>query len=111
MRDMWLAFILFFIGQSAIWFQTNGQFISSWVSKNPLIMSLFGIPIAYVFIKATYYSQIHFENLWSCRMIGFALGILTFSLLTWMFTGEGLSFKTLLTLCLAFAILGIQIFL
>ena len=37
------AMLIFFITQSAVWFQTNGQFISSWCKNNPFILSLFGI--------------------------------------------------------------------
>jgi hypothetical protein len=43
-------------------------------------------------------------------MLGFSAGILTFSILTWALVGEGLSTKTLLTIGLAFCIIGIQIF-
>ena len=33
------AMLIFFITQSAVWFQTNGQFISSWCKNNPFILS------------------------------------------------------------------------
>ncbi len=110
MKDILFVFVLYFIAQSAIWFQTNGQFISDGVKNNPLIFSLLGVPISYVFIKATYYSQIYFQNLWSGRMIGFSIGIITFSFLTWYFMGETLNLKILLTLILACLIMIIQIF-
>lgn len=110
MKDIFVAFSLYFIAQSGIWFQTNGQFISDWIQKHPLIFSLLGVPISYLFIKATYYSQSHFQNYWGGRMIGFSIGILTFSFLTWYFMGESISLKILLTLILACLIMIIQIF-
>jgi len=40
MKALVIGFILFFLGQSLIWFQTNGQFIWPWFKKNPLIISI-----------------------------------------------------------------------
>ena len=34
MNKLLLAFALFFTGQAAIWFQTNGQFVWPWFKKN-----------------------------------------------------------------------------
>ena len=45
--------LLFLLGQTLVWYQINGQFLSKWIEKNPLIMSLLGIPISYVYIVAT----------------------------------------------------------
>jgi hypothetical protein len=100
---------LFFIGQSLIWLQTNGQFVSEWIKKNPILVSFLGVPISYIFIKATQYSYSYFSNLWSGRMLGFSMGILTFTALTWFFVGEPITAKTLLTLLLAIAIIVIQV--
>lgn len=110
MKYLFYAIFLFLIGQSLIWFQTNGQFVWQWVKKNPFIMSLMGVPIAYIFIYASSYSQTFFSNLWGGRMLGFSTGIFTFTLLTWFFVGEPLTTKTLLTLILATIIILIQIF-
>lgn len=108
-KNLVYALLLFFIGQSFIWLQTNGQFISEWIRKNPILISILGAPIAYLFIKATQYSHVYFNNLWGGRMLGFSMGILTFTAMTWIFVGEPLTIKTLLTLCLATIIIGIQI--
>lgn len=110
MRYLVYAILLFLIGQSLIWLQTNGQFISEWMKKNPLLVSIFGAPIAFLFIKATQYSQMYFGNIWGGRMIGFSAGIITFTFLTWYFVGEPLTIKTFLTILLAFGIICIQIF-
>jgi hypothetical protein len=111
MKPLLYAVILFIIGQSMIWLQTNGQFFSDWMKKNPIIVSILGAPIAYLFIKANYFSNQYFGNLWGGRMIGFTMGILTFTILTWIVMNEPLDFKTLLTIILAFGIIMIQLFL
>ena len=33
-----LGAILFFAGQTLAWYQTNGQFISPWIKKHPILM-------------------------------------------------------------------------
>ena len=111
MKYLLYAVILFTIGQSMIWLQTNGQFFSEWMRKNPFIVTILGSPIAYLFIKANYYSNQFFGNLWGGRMIGFSMGIFTFTILTWCVMGESLGIKTLLTIILAIGIILIQLFL
>ena len=54
MNKLLLAFLLFFTGQAAIWFQTNGQFVWPWFKKNPFTVSiLFGTTISYILIYGT----------------------------------------------------------
>ena len=107
-----LGVLLFALGQSLIWIQTNGQFVWKWVDKHPLFMSIgLGIPISYMFIKATRFTVDHFDgSLWPSRFIGFAIGICTFTFLTWYFKGELISWKHGTCLCLATTIIIIQLF-
>ena len=104
---------LFFIGQTLIWFQTNGQFINKWAKEHPFMMAcIFAIPISYSFIHATRLTVEHYDGLlWPGRLVGFACGMLSFYLLTYYIMGEGLTLKTTLTLVLAVAIILIQAFL
>jgi hypothetical protein len=103
--------LLFAIGQVSVWFQSNGQFISEWFKNNSFILSLFGIPISYVYINATKYGGLAFGgNLWPQRFIGFSVGIMAFAILTNNFLGEGINLKTGLSLFLSFIIILIQIF-
>tara|TARA_Y100000592_G_scaffold99891_1_gene177628 strand:+ start:84 stop:428 length:345 start_codon:yes stop_codon:yes gene_type:complete len=112
MGKLTLAVLLFLIGQSIIWFQTNGQFIWKWFDKNPIILSIgMGSIISYVFILATKYSFEYFDGLlWPGRFLGFALGISSYALLTWWFMGEGITIKTFISLILAVMIIAVQIF-
>ena len=104
--------LLFFAGQTMIWFQTNGQFISPWAKKNPIIISVLGgTIISYMFIKATAYIAGYYDGaLWPGRFIGFSLGIASFAFLTWYFMGEGINSKTMVSLGLAVLLICVQLF-
>ena len=106
------AILLYALGQSLIWIQTNGQFVWKWVDKHPLFMSVFlGIPISYIFIQATKQTVNYFDgSLWPSRFIGFSIGIFCFALLTYFLKGEGMSLKTGICMSLAFLIISIQLF-
>lgn len=112
MNNLAYAFILFMIGQAIIWVQSNGQFLWPWWKNNPLLVSFtLGGIVSYIFIKATYYTYTYFDGmLWPGRFIGFASGILVFAFLTWFLMNEGINAKTVVSLCLATALLGVQIF-
>ena len=103
--------IIFFITQTAVWFQTNGQFISEWCKNNPFILSLFGVPISLGYIYATKWAFIAFDDLlWPGRLLGFALGIISFTIFTNYFMGEGITPKVVVSLLLAVLLVLIQAF-
>ena len=103
--------LLFLLGQILVWYQINGQFLSDWIKSHPLIMSLLGIPISYVYIVATRDLVIAFDGeLWPQRLIGFSMGMIAFAFLTWFHLNEALTAKTAVTLALAAAIVLIQVF-
>jgi hypothetical protein len=93
-----------------VWFQSNGQFVWEFFKKNPLLMSFAGVPISYIFITATGLSYAGFNQLWPGRMIGFAVGIIIFALLSTFLVGESINLKTLICLILSVAIICIQLF-
>jgi len=109
-RALIIGSFLFLLGQTLVWYQINGQFISTWVKERPIIMSLLGVPISYIYIYATQYTVIAFNgNLWPQRLIGFSMGMIAFAVLTYLHLNETINIKTAVTLVLAAAILGIQI--
>ena len=78
-KELLYTFLTFLTVQSAVWFQTNGQFIWTWFKDHPFILSLFGIPISLGYIWATKFAFAAFDGtLWPGRLIGFAMGIISF---------------------------------
>jgi hypothetical protein len=81
--------------------------------KHPLVISVIGgTIISYVFIYATRLIASYYDGLiWPGRFIGFSMGVIVFSILTYSLMNEGINFKTLISLTLAFLIILVQIFL
>jgi hypothetical protein len=85
--------------------------LSEWVKKNPLIISLLGVPISYLYIVATDHLVTAFDGeLWPQRLIGFSMGMISFAFLTWFHLNQAITLKTATTLALAFTIVLIQVF-
>ena len=102
--------LLFLLGQTLVWYQINGQFISEWMKKHPLAVSFLGVPISYVYIYATQHLVEAFDgDMWPQRLIGFSMGMIAFAFLTWIHLNQGITLKTAVTLALATAIVVIQI--
>lgn len=101
---------VFTIAHSLVWFQLNGQFFSEWFKNNMLLTVLFGIPISYLYIIGTRYVVEGFEGLlWPGRFISFTIGIVTFSIFTAIFMGEGITTKTTVSLMIAAVLVAIQV--
>ena len=105
-----LGFIYFVIGQILIWFQSHLQFFNSWSKDHPFLVAVPGIIVSYVSILATKYMAEAYDGLvWPSRLIGFGIGIIIFSGLTWWLLGEKLEMKSIVCVVLAFCILLIQL--
>ena len=103
--------LLFLLGQCLVFWQINGQFLSTWIKERPLTMSLLGVPISYVYIYATKDLVNAFNgDLWPQRLIGFSMGMIAFAFLTWIHFHQAITLKTAVTLALAAAIVLIQVF-
>ena len=108
---LFLCIGTFLAVQMFTWFQLNGQFVWPWFKNNVFILCLFGLPISWLYIEATRLSFIAFDGmLWPGRLLGFAMGILSFAVCANIFLGEGLTWKTIISLLLATLLVCIQIF-
>ena len=103
---------LFLVAQTGAWFQTNGQFISTWMKDHPIMVSaIMGVPVGLCYIYGTSNLVEAFNGqLWPSRLLGFATGITTFTFLTYGFLKEGINLKTAIILGLATIIVMLQVF-
>ena len=109
-KNVLISFALLFFTQIVVFFQINGQVIWPFCKSHPWLLSLFGVPISYLFILGTEYGYKAFDAIWPIRLAGFALGIISFTVLTYFFLGEPITFKTGLCITLATLIMLIQIY-
>ena len=106
-----LTILIFFVNNILVWYQMNGQLaIEFWRSTRGIITSLLmGIPTAGLFWLATKYGYMGFGNLWAVRLSGFAIGMLTFPIMTYLYLGETITLKTVISLILATIIMLLQL--
>ena len=91
--------------------EDEGQFKFQWAKDNPLIMSLMGIPLSLLYLGSVKHLVQYFDGqLWPSRLLGFAIGAIVFTGMSWIWFREPLSIKTLTCLGLALCIMGIQLF-
>ena len=104
-KDVLTCIGLLFILQVIIWFQLNGQLKWEWFKDNYLLMSFLGIPISYGLLNATKYGFQGFGELWPIRLLAFAVGMISFPIITYFILGEGITIKTGLSIVLAVIII------
>jgi len=74
-------------------------------------MACMGIPLSLLYIGSVKYMVAHFEGqLWPSRLMGFAIGAIVFTFMSWAWFREPLTVKTLICLGLALCIMLVQIF-
>jgi len=99
------------LAQIITFIQLQGQFKYEWVKDNPLVMSLIGVPLSFLYILSVKHMVAHFDgNMWPSRLLGFAIGAIVFTAMSWMWFKEPLTLKTLVCLGLAVCIMLIQLF-
>lgn len=91
--------------------QLQGQFKFQWAKDNPVYMALLGFPLSLLYLTSVKHMVAHFDGqLWPSRLLGFAIGAIVFTGMSWAWFREPLSLKTLICLGLAMGIMGIQLF-
>jgi len=109
-RYLFIAIILMTVGQVISFLQVQSQFFWEWSKNHPYIMSLLGLPLSYLLILSVRYCAMGFGGqIWPGRLIGFAIGAIVFTVLSWVIMKEPLNTKTIICLILSSAILGVQI--
>ena len=106
-----ITILLFVINNVLIWYQLNSQLVWDWAkgNKSMWIMSLMGVPISLLFWWCTKIGYDAFGALWPVRILGFATSMLTFPLMTWLYLGEVITIKTLISIILGIVIIILQL--
>jgi len=104
-------FVAYTVSQVFTFYQLQGHLWNKWIKDNPLLMTILGLPIGYVVILASRQMvELWDGQTWPNRIIGFCLGVIVFSIMSWFMLKEPITLKTSICLLLSFVILGIQLF-
>ena len=103
--------ILFgFIAQVMTFFQLQGPIKYDWFKNHYWLTVLMGIPISMLFMYSVKNMIIAFDGqMWPSRLIGFSIGAMVFTWLSWKVFNEPITLKTLVCLLLSAGILIIQL--
>jgi hypothetical protein len=111
LKDILIGFLFNLVGHTLTFYQLNGQFIWEYFKRNPLVITLIGLPISYTFIYATKYTIGGFGGImWPSRFMGFAAGMLVYAFFTYWQFGESINTKTFISLLLCVFLILIQVF-
>ena len=108
-KDVIICIVILFLSQIVIWFQLNGQLVSQWCKDHPWTLSILGIPISYALILTTEYGYRGFGELRPIRLLGFAVGMISFPFITYWVLGEGITLVTGISILLAIIIMILQL--
>lgn len=106
-----LGMIFGLLAQIATFFQLQGPMKYEWFKTHYWLTVLMGIPISMLFMYSVKNMVTAFDGqMWPSRLIGFSIGAMVFSWLSWSVFNEPLTIKTIICLILAFGILLVQLF-
>ena len=108
-KEILFCILILFFTQIVIWFQLNAQVKWDWFKDNYLLLSILGMPLSYALMYSTKFGFQGFGELWPIRLLGFAVGIMSFPVITYLVLGEGVTLKTGLSLGLAVIIMLLQL--
>ena len=99
------------LAQVLTFFQLQGQLKYEFLKDNYWLTLLIGIPISMCFMFSVKNLVLSFNGeMWPSRLIGFSIGAIVFSLLSYFIFNEPINLKTGICLGLALLILIIQLF-
>ena len=111
-KNLFIGLTTCLVAQVLVWFQINAQFMWPWAIKHKIFFAIsIGSVISLCFVDGV--SRIIKEmngQLWAGRLIPNALGLLVFTILTWIFTKQGIDLKTGVCIFLSIMILFVQLF-
>lgn len=100
-----------FLAQIATFYQLQGPMKYEWFKNHYWLTVLMGIPISMLFMFSVKHMILAFGGqMWPSRLIGFSIGAMVFTYMSWTIFNEPLTLKTFVCLVLALGILMVQLF-
>jgi len=100
-----------FVAQVLTFFQLQGQMKYEWFKNHPILMAFAGVPISLLFMYSVKNMVAAYDGaIWPSRLIGFGIGVIVFTFMSYLLFKEPLTTKTLICLGLGICIILIQLF-
>lgn len=98
------------VGQVLSFIQLQAGIKWGWNIKFSWVLILLGLPISWFFMKSVQNFILAFDgDIYPSRILGFAVGIVVFGIMSWVLFKEGISVKTGICLLLSLIIILIQV--
>jgi hypothetical protein len=111
MQNLVFGILWGILGQIVSFFQLQVGIKYGWNQKHPMLLLLLSLPISWTFLKSVEYLIKAFDGqTWPNRLIGQSIGIIMFSIMSWLVFRETITMKTGVCIILALCIVAIQIF-
>ena len=108
--NLLLGILYGLLAQAFTFIQLQGQFKLDWMKNNIIWVMCMGIPISFLYLMSVKHLVDYFGGqLWPSRLLGFAIGAVVFTIMSYWWFQEPLSLKTLICLRLALSIMVVQL--
>jgi hypothetical protein len=98
------------VAQILTFFQLQVSHKYGWYDKYKILLLLLSIPISWLFMESVkHFIKAFNGEIWPSRIIGFALGMIVFTIMSYTLFKEPFTLKTILSLLLALLIIVVQI--
>jgi multidrug transporter EmrE-like cation transporter len=99
------------LGQTGTFLQLQGSYKYGWYEKYFWLILFASVPLGYLYIKSVQFFIVGFGGqIWPSRLVGFAVGIIIFTLMSYLLFKEPLNLKNSICLGLGFLIILVQLF-
>jgi hypothetical protein len=99
------------LGQTGTFLQLQGSHKYGWYEKYFWVILLASVPLGFLYIKSVQFFIAGFGGqIWPSRLVGFAVGIIIFTLMSYLLFKEPLNLKNSICLGLGFLIILVQLF-
>jgi hypothetical protein len=108
--DLFYGILFGILGQVGSFMQLQGGIKYNLYPKYLWLSMLISIPLSWFYLKSVQYFVKGFAGeIWPSRLIGFSIGIITFTILSTIMFKEPFTLKTGICLVLGFCIVAIQV--
>ena len=98
------------VAQSLTFLQFQGGIRYGWAEKYPWLLAIGGIPISYLFMQSVKCMVLAYGGqIWPSRLIGFSIGMVIFTGMSYLLFKEPITAKTGVCLFLSFLIIILQV--